>query len=174
MMHIYRYHTFIRRLVFLSWIDFVVFLSAAIPFNFYIAFDGPFLPATYRLRSINFQFRVCRYSGLSSLLDLVNTNKNDITPRIFFLFDFNTISFAYFFKVSHQVNSSKFNSGAKGSWEKVFCVRKISSSLSIAALTSVLGPQKIPRQKWKNTKGLKFDCCRLSKQTICYCSPFLT
>ena len=50
-------------------------------------------------------------------------------------------------------NSSKFNSGEKGSWEKVFCVRKISSSLSIAALTSVLAPQKIPRQKLKNTKG---------------------
>ena len=47
-------------------IDFVVFLFAAILFNFYIAFDGPFLPATYRPRSIN--FRVCRYSGLSSRL----------------------------------------------------------------------------------------------------------
>ena len=51
-------------------------------FTFYIAFDGPFLPATYRLRSIN--FRVCRYSGLCSLLDFVITNNNDITPRIFF------------------------------------------------------------------------------------------
>ena len=48
-------------------IDFVAFLFAAILFNFYIAFDDPFLPATYRPRSIN--FRVCRYSGLSPLLD---------------------------------------------------------------------------------------------------------
>ena len=48
--------------------------------NFYIAFDGPFLPATYHPRNNNF---VCWYSGLSSLLD------------------FNTISFADLSKVSH-------------------------------------------------------------------------
>ena len=45
--------------------------------------------------------------------------------------------------------SSKFNSGEKGSWEKVFCVRKMFSSLSIATLTSVLPPPP-PQKKYQD------------------------
>ena len=112
MMYIYRYHTFIRRLVFLSWIDFVVFLSAAILFNFYIAFDGPFLPATYRLRSIN--FRVCRYSGLSFLLDFVITTTTTTTIlRPQFSFFWTSILSRSLTSLKSPTNSSKLNSGKK-------------------------------------------------------------
>ena len=93
-------------------IDFVVFLFAAILFNFYIAFDGPFLPATNRRRRINsFVF-----AGILDAL-LCSTSLSQTTTILrpgFSFFSTSTLSCSLT-SLKSANNSSKFNSGEKGS-----------------------------------------------------------